>query len=829
MASTIIYLSDCTPLYTTLGAPERIPVVNAYPLFKSVRLEWQAPPNSDTLLVDSYIIRYKFSGAPLSQTISEILTFFPVITIPNLSNSVSYDFWVVAKNRFGESPHSPTITVTPGSGPSASQVMRRAFHSTVSGNGIDGNNPQKLGIEFTPSTFQNGATSLTFTVRYTRLNNGSNIMSDVSYTQVYSVQPNEVILDVSGLQVIAGTGFKGNYIRKEITPPTDATNPAFQSGNYLFQMFSSNLYGRSPSSDMSFVIQLYSNSDANSVGAIIPRFTSPSFSSYIIPLNGGIVGVDASDSLIRFRWKQYRGQGTGSTGVDAYSGWYYRIQYTNDKDNWYYPSSSLSEPLTTQFIEYTRAYDRTSNGSNTADFEYFIDISHNIINGQRYYVRYCVVSASGDTSQYTEVTTSNLTIVSNVPGKRPFPPQIFRANSTDRKVRLYFDWSIRPPKLEDTGGMPIIDYRIVRYIRSRENGVIRVLPETYIVFDNIIGPFYEDTYEIDENGIEYEYRVYSRNIFGLSIDYISVNAVPSRPSDVIPDVGALLNSGEITLFWDDPETIETEAPISQYFIEYKEFDLFSVSSIPSPNVHDLTPGQTTIQKNIQDMNKIYVTDSLWDAVKTNTIGIYTNSMLRSYTFRNFIENVPFIFRIAAVTQDRARRRIVGLRKVIGTHNPYLPYPVIIGKIPGKLTGVEYTNADSRIIITWSSKDVYNSEGILRFIVDYDIAPISPNEPVYSQRQIFEYGSSILLNDFSSAALFQIVVTGLNNNVTEHPDPRTNSYVMKVYSENSVSYTNEQNKVKLHDERSFTDNFEGILVTRVLRPRTIPLTIQEVRI
>ena len=799
MASTIIYLSDCTPLYTALGAPERIPRVSGFPLHKSVRLEWQLPPNSDKVPVDSYVVRYKFSGAPLSQTLNEILIFFPTTVVTGLSNGVSYDFWVVAKNRFGESPHSSTISVIPGSAPSATQIVRRSYHSTVSGDGIHEGNPQKVGIEFTPSIEQNGESALIFTVRYTRLNGieGSNDITDISY----SVQANEHIFDASGIKAVNTTGIKGNYIRKEITLPTVATTPAFQSGNYRFQVFSSNIYGTSPIPDLSFVIYLYSNADANNSG--IPRFTAPTFSSYSIPANGDIVGVDASDSLIRFRWKQYLGQGTGSTGNDAYSGWSYRIQYSDDKDNWYYPPLTVSDPMTSKFPEYYRTYDRTSVGYNTSNFEYSIDISRNIMNGQRYYIRYCVVSASGDTSEYTQVTSSNLSIVSCIPGKLPNPPPIFRASSTDRKVRLYFDWNTNPPSPELTGGLPILNYRIIRYERSRQNGVITILPETYTLLDNITGPYHEDTYEITVNGIEYEYRIYSRNAFGLSINYNSVSAIPSRPTDVIRNVVSYMNNGEITLSWDNPETLEPESPITQYYIEYKEFNVFNT---------------------FQEMNSILVNDVLWDSVKTTVVGIFTNSNERSYTIRNIL-NKPYIFRVGAVTLDQARRRTIGLRKVIGFNSPYLQHPVIIGNIPSKLSNdIEYINDDAKIIIRWTSTDIFNSESIIRFIVDYDIAV---SDTGYSQRQTFEYENAAFPRDGSSTRKFQIIVTGLNNNVPQRPDPRTNSYVMKIYAENRVNFTNDENKIKLH-ELPLKDIYEGVLVPRVLRPRTNPSIIDEVR-
>lgn len=818
MASSIIYLSDCTPLYTTLGAPARIPAVSGYALYRSARLEWSAPPNSENVLVDSYIVRYKLTGAPMSHILSEILTFFPTAIINGLSNGVSYDFWVVAKNRFGESPHSPTISVIPGAAPSASQIVRRAYHSTTDGNGIDGGNPQKVGIEFTPSLMQNGASALTFTAKYTRLNGGG-AMSDISYTQIYSVQTNETVLDASGLQAVNTTGVKGNYIRKEFIPPTGAVAPAFQSGNYRFQVFSTNIYGTSSAPDLSFVLYLYSNTDASTV----PRFTAPTFASYSVSANGGIVGVDASDSLFRFKWKQYRGTGTGSTGAAAYADWVYRIQYTDDKDNWYYPPLTVSAPLTAKFPEYTRAYDRTSAGSGTADFEYFIDISRNVVNGRRYYVRYCVVTASGDTSEYTQVTSTNLSLVSCIPGKLPNPPPIFNASSADRIVRLYFNWLTRPPSLDLTGGLPILSYRIERYDGVRVNGLFTILPETFTVFDNIAGPFYEDTYGIRYNGTEYQYRVYARNAFGISPTFTSVTAIPARPSDIVRNVSASVDSGQITLSWNQPNTIEPETPIVQYYIEYKEYNLFDVADIPAGNIVGPISNQIRISNTIQDMNSILVNDTLWAKLQTTSVGIFTNTIERSYTIRDVINNKPFVFRIAAVTQDRARRKIIGLAKIIGSNNPYLQRPVIIGKVPAKLSNVVYTNGDSNISITWTSSDINNIEGIIRYIVDYDIAV---NDSVYSQRQTFDYANSVVFNDGSTTINFNVIIIGLNNNVSQRPDTRTNSYIMKIYAESSLGFTNEENKVKLQDLPDLVDIFEGLTVPRRVRPRTTPSVIAE---
>lgn len=815
MTSTIVYLSDCTPLYTTLGAPDRITSVVGSPLHRSVRLEWQLPPNSDKVVVNSYIIRYKLTTAPTTQVLNEFISFFPTFIVTGLSNGVSYDFWVAAKNRFGESPHSPTISLVPGSAPSVCQVVRRSYHSTTTGDGIqDISGEQKVGIEFTPGITQNGAAALTFTVRYTLLSGGVN--TDISYVQVYSVQSNEYMLDVSGQRAINYDGFKGNYLRKEILPPTGL--PGWSSDNYRFQVFSSNIYGISPAPDLSFNIYLYSNAQANTLGAMISRFTAPTLASYTTPANGGIVATDASNALFTFRWKQYRGSGTGNTGDASYNGWSYRIQYTDDKDNWYYPSA--------YYPEYTRAYDRTSDGATTPDFEYSIVIHQNVVNGRRYYVRYCVVNANGDTSEYTQVTPNNLSIVSCIPGKLPNPPPIFRASSADRMVRLYFDWNTRPPSLDVTGGLPILDYRIERYDVIRVNGVVvSVTNEPSVVYNNVIGPYMEDTADIVFNGFEYEYHVFARNAFGLSSSYSSVRAIPYFPSDVVRNVGSSVGIGKITLSWDEPETLDIETPIVQYYIEFKLYTLYNISDIPTGNINDGGfPGQTTMLNTFQDMNQILVDDTLWNLIPGTPSALYTSSTFTSYTVGDLFNNTAYVFRVAAVTQDVARRKIIGLRKVIASNSPYLPRPVIIGKAPSGLSNVEFINGDGTVTITWSSNDIQNTEGVLRFIVDYDIAP---GEAVYSQRQTFEYTPSVVFNDGSTSVSFRITVTGLNNNVTQRPGTETNSYVMKIYAENSVSYTNVENIVRVHEIYK-TGTYERIQYNRVLRPMGHPSAVSEIR-
>lgn len=809
MSSTIVYLNDCTPLYTTLGAPSRITEVLFAPLNGSVRLEWSPPPNSENVVVDSYLVRYKLTGSPLTQILAELPTFFPTLIVSGLSNGTLYDFWVVAKNRFGESPHSPTVTVSPGAPPSAIQLVRRAYHSTTGGDGIG----QKVGLEFTPPILQNGASSSVFTIKYTRIpGGGGGGGTDTSYVIVDSVQNTQIMRDASNNLAIKTTGVKGNYIRKEIEIPPSSNGGVFTTGEYQFQVFATNIYGISGVPDISFVVQL-----TDSVG---PRFTAPSFASYSIPANAGAVAVDASDSSIRFRWKQYLGtDGTGSTGANAYAGWSYRIQYTNDKDYWYYPPTVSGSPNTAKYPEYTIAYDRVSPGAGTADFEYSIDISRNVVNGQRYYVRYCVVNAAGDTSEYTQITNTNLTLTSGLPGKLPPPPPIFRASSDDRIVRLYFNWmeSGASPSLDETGGLPILDYRIERFIVTRIGGVFTISPTANAIFTNVVGPFYEDQNGIEINGIEYYYRIYSRNAFGTSILYNSVSAIPSSRSDIVRNVRSAVDSGEINLEWDAPNELEEETPIVQYYIEYRLYDIFSIPAIPPDNIIGVFSGTNTVLNTIQDMNSILVNDTLWNSLTTTVVDKFTNSPNLSYTITDLINNRPYVFRVAAVTQDRSRRKIIGLMNVIGEYSPYLPHPTIIGKVPVRMTNVEYLNGDGTITIKWTSSDIRNTEGIIRYVVDYRIAL---SGSAYS-RQTFEYANSVAFNDGTGTVSFIITVSGLSNNILSNPNTNTHSYDMTIYAENSVGYTNTDDRVNLHEDLIFTDVYEGLLLPRIVRPRAVP--------
>jgi hypothetical protein len=827
MSFTVSFLNDCVSLYTTIGAPARITSITPSPLNGAIRLVWNPPENVSKVVIDTYVIRYKLTGAPLSQTIGEVFSTTTVAIVSGLSNGISYDFWIVAKNRFGEGPYSPVVSILPGSAPSPSQFMRRAYHSTSSGNGIglDASLSQKIGIEFTPPVSNNGARPLTFTIKYTRLSDidgyggvGSG-PSDISFVMTETVQDNQIMLDASNALAIRTAAIKGNYIRREIIPPYNS----IVTGNYRFEVFTDNSYGISAGPGLSFVIPIYSPNDANVAGSMIPRITAPTFSSYPDPLTAGIVSVVASDASFRFRWKQYRGTGFGSTGANAYDGWVYRIQYTDDNQNWYSPPTSLLLPETARYLEYTVPYDRTSVGSNTANFEYFIDISRNVINGRQYYFRYCVVNALGDTSEYTQLTESNSSIMSAMPAKVPQPPQIFNAAVDDRLVRLFFGWYTTPPSSELTGGPPVLDYRIERYILIRSGSTISVTPTPNAVFNNVVGPYYQDTLDIRVNGTEYLYKIYTRTAFGYSTQSKNVTAIPSRKSDVVYNVTSSVDTSQITLYWYPPMVVEPGVPIVQYYIQYRLFDLKLISEIPTSNVLGTFLTTSTLTNTIQDMNSILVDDTLWSLTKSTVNAVYTGSTNLYYTLRNLQNKEPYLFRIAAVTQDRARRNLIGLMIVVGNNSPYLSRPTIIGKVPQRLTNVEYKIGSASVIITWSSSNVANTESIIRFVVDYRIFG---SGSAYLT-QTFEYINSVTFNNGVDTALFSITVSDLETNVSSRPLKNTDSYEMIIYAENAVGYTNINDKTNLN-ELVLKDTYENLELPRFVRPTMTPSIITEVR-
>lgn len=813
-SSSIIFLSDCTPLYTTLGAPERIPNVTAYPLNRSVRLEWSLPPNSSEVVIESYVVRYGKYGAPGNLITGNIVVFLPTVIVPNLENGVLYSFWVSAKNRFGESPLSPTVSSNAGAAPSPIQIVRRSYHAST----------QNVGIEFTPPINNNGDIPLTFTIQY-RLMAGDNGDTfdprDISFTQIESIQRYEQIKDASNNTSLNANGVKGIFIRKEVVLPGGGV---ITSGRYRFIVLSTNIYGTSAASNTYFDVNL-----PFPTGLSLVR--SPSF-SYRPPVsptglpNGDIYSITPFDKAFRFRWYKYKD--TINNPEPTYAGWVYRIQYTDNKDYWYYPSYNSNTLI--YFPEYTIPYNATTDVSGI----YTLDISKNVVNGRRYYVRYCVVDANGDTSEYTQITNTNLDKTSVIPGKPPNPPPIFYAAVDDRLVRLYFNWTQNlnsntyPPSLDLTGGYPVIDYRIDRYKIFRDGGIYS---EQYdVTFNNILGPYYEDRFDIRINGIEYKYYIYTRTSFGFSTLSNSVTAIPSRKSDIVYNVAASVGDNQITLSWSPPNNIDPGMPISQFYIQYRIYDIYSVPLIPPENIVDSLTNNLILGNNIQDMNAILVDDLLWSRLSgdpsNNVTSIYTNSSNPSYTITDLINNKPYVFRVAAVTIDRVRRKLIGLMKVIDESSPYLSHPIIIGVVPSRLTNLEFTNLSEQIKIEWNSTDINNSQNIIRFHVDYRIAGSNTNVPY--TRQSFEYINSLLYKD--TTAYFSIVVINLDNNVSTRPATNSDSYEMFVFAENSVGYTNADDKIKLHDLRDIELNtpYENIVVRRYVRPMSIPPSLNEQR-
>jgi hypothetical protein len=271
-------------------------------------------------------------------------------------------------------------------------------------------------------------------------------------------------------------------------------------------------------------------------------------------------------------------------------------------------------------------------------------------------------------------------------------------------------------------------------------------------------------------------------------------------------------------------------PISQFYIQYRIYDIYSVPLIPPENIVDSLTNNLILGNNIQDMNAILVDDLLWSRLSgdpsNNVTSIYTNSSNPSYTITDLINNKPYVFRVAAVTIDRVRRKLIGLMKVIDESSPYLSHPIIIGVVPSRLTNLEFTNLSEQIKIEWNSTDINNSQNIIRFHVDYRIAGSNTNVPY--TRQSFEYINSLLYKD--TTAYFSIVVINLDNNVSTRPATNSDSYEMFVFAENSVGYTNADDKIKLHDLRDIELNtpYENIVVRRYVRPMSIPPSLNEQR-
>jgi hypothetical protein len=788
------------------------------------------PPNSNEVVIDAYSVRYGKSGAPSNLINGYITVFLPTVIVPNLENGVLYSFWVSAKNRFGESPLSPVVSSYAGTAPSPIQFVRRSYHAST----------QNVGIEFTPPINNNGDIPATFTMKYRLMNGGIGNNNydprDISYTQVESVQTYEQIRDASNNSPLNSNGVKGNFIRKEVTIPGGGSG--IVPGRYRFTVLSSNIYGTSAVSDTYFDVDLPFPTGTFSVRAPSFSFRPPLLPAPASGLpNGDIHSIIPLDGMFRFRWYKYVDTVNNApppADQPSRSGWAYRIQYTDNKDYWYYPVSSSSSGAVC-YPEYTVPYNAVTDSSGI----YTFDISMCVINGRRYFVRYCVVDASGDTSEYTQITDSNRDKTTVIPGKAPNPPPIFYASVDDRIVRLYFNWTRElnsntyPPSLDLTGGYPVIDYRIDRFKVNRSNGTYT--EEFDMSFNNLIGPFYEDTYDIRVNGTEYVYYVYTRTSFGYSIESTRVTASPSRKSDIVHDVVSAVGNNQITLSWSDPYDIDPGMPISQYYIQYRAYNLYSIYDdklqrvIPEENIVGTLVNSPDIGNNIQDMNSILVDDTLWSKLTTTTVEKYTLSLNRSYTITDLINNTPYVFRVAAVTMDRVRRKLVGLMQVIDDSSPYLSHPTIIGVVPYRLTNVVFTNLSQAVKIEWNSSDIKNTQNIVRFHVDYRI--IGADDTIGYSRQSFEYLNSILYTD-STTAYFSVVIVGLDNNVGTRPDTNSNSYEIFVFAENSVGYTNPNDKIRLHDSintpGSLSTPYENISVKRYVRPMSLPNTLIEIR-
>jgi hypothetical protein len=770
--SKLVFLSDCTPVYSILGSPGKITQITLQRLNGGIQLTWYPPANSNEIPIDSYSIRYGKTSDPPDLINGYVSTSLPTVTISGLLNGVSYGFWISAANRYGEGVLSDQQNLDPGVAPEPITLVRRAYHSTTS---IPSDaDPQKVGIEFVPPLNYNGRAPSTYTIKYSLLNvQGAPVTTITTPVNQLSLL-NELMVDISNNVIYNTNGYRGNYVRREI----DISN-TIPPGVYVFTVYSTNVYGTSTDSLQNVTIQL---------GTGVPRFIAPTLT---LP-SDNIISTTPGDNTITFKWNQTSlPEATSVNGV----GWKYRIQYTDNLNYWYYPNRPLSGGILYDNIDIS--YDNTivpGTGICT------IDISKNVLNGRRYYVRYCIVNPVGDTSQYTLSNDSNVNITSTIPGKLPNPPDILNSNVGDRLVNLYFSWTNFPPGLDRTGGYPILDYKIERYERSSVGGIeVQGLDTT---FYNIIGPFFTDVNSIRRNGTQYEYRVYSRTAIGYSSFYTSVVTIPVRQCDIVYNVTSTIDVNKITLNWQPPTNLEPGMPIVQYYIEYRIFDKYT-------------------NKNVNDMMAIVVNDDLWSSLTTTVRSVYTPNAALSYTITDLINYEVYVFRIAAVTQDSIRRKLVGLIQVIGSNSPYLPNPVIIGKVPTKIIDdINFINGDKQINITWSSDDILNTSQIINFIVEYRIYGSSDTAITLK----YVYNSSVSYYT-ATRVYYSINIKGLSNSINNITN--SHSYEVILYSENTVGYTNSVDKLRLTDltvslyDRIY-DTYESLTkLPRYVRPGAVP--------
>jgi hypothetical protein len=787
--SKLVFLSDCTPVYYILGAPSKITQITLQRINGGVILTWYPPENSNAIPVTNYIIRYGKTGDPPDMINGYVTTSLATVTITGLLNGVSYRFWVSASNNVGEGVLSDPQSIDPGAAPEPISIVRRSYHSTTSTPPIS--NLQKVGIEFVPPLNYNGRAPTTYTITYSLLNNINAPVTTLTTPVNDDTSLNEIMVDQSSKTIYNMNGIKGNYVRRVIDIPNDIIRE-----NYIFTVYSTNIYGRSSASLQTIIVHLDSS---------VPRFIAPSLT---LP-SDDIIEVTPGDKKFTFKWKQTTlPAATDVSGVN----WKYRIQYTDDNKYWYYPNTN---PI---YREFDISYDNTKLPGIGV---YSVDISRNVMNGTRYYVRYCIVNPEGDTSQYTLSDSSNINITSIIPGILPNPPDIFNATVGDRSVNLYFSWNNFPPGIDKTGGYPILDYRIDRY--EVINGNIMNGANLDVSFSNITGPFFSDINSIRRNGTQYQYRIYTRTALGLSTLYRSVIAIPVRQSDIVYDVSSNVNTNSITLQWKPPIFPEPGMPIVQYHIQYRIFDL-SFNGLPPNNIIGTFTTNFTVNKNINDMNSILVNDDLWSRLRTTIRSFNTGSNNLSYTITDLVNLEAYVFRIAAITQDSTRRNLIGLIQVIGNNSPYLRHPTIIGKIPSGIAtdSINFINGDRQINILWSSADILNIDKINNFIVDYSIYG---SNVITTRKFTYNYCISYYTD---VRVYFSLYITGLSNNI--NTTTNSHSYDITIYAENTVGYTNISNRLRLNDltdsfNDGISDQYENISnMPRYVRPGTIPSII-----
>lgn len=193
--SKLIFLSDCTPVYSILGSPGKITQITLQRLNGGIQLTWYPPANSNEIPIDYYTVRYGKTNDPPDLINGYVSTSLPTVTISDLLNGVSYGFWISAANRYGEGVLSDQQNLDPGVAPEPITLVRRAYHSTTSiPSDVD---LQKVGIEFVPPLNYNGRAPSTYTIRYSLLNvQGAPVTTITSPVNQLSLL-NELMVDIS--------------------------------------------------------------------------------------------------------------------------------------------------------------------------------------------------------------------------------------------------------------------------------------------------------------------------------------------------------------------------------------------------------------------------------------------------------------------------------------------------------------------------------------------------------------------------------------------------------------------------------------------------------